>query len=215
LRQDCVYHRRHRVPYRLSRVHWQTNHAPGSKGISDEARQSNSAGPRRWCRQGPKLGVVDPNCQVWGTDGLYVVDASVFPSASGVNPINHAPGSKGTSDEARQSNSAGPRRWCRQGPRGPKRMSKSPKLGVVDPNCQVWGTDGLYVVDASVFPSASDFRRSSSIQFCRAASLVPSGASGSEVSGRMNGGRWTRIVKSGVLTVCMLWMRRCSLALAV
>ncbi|KAJ5509915.1 Alcohol dehydrogenase long-chain fatty [Penicillium expansum] len=41
------------------------------------------------CRmsKSPKLGVVDPDCQVWGTDGLYVVDASVFPSASGVNPM--------------------------------------------------------------------------------------------------------------------------------
>jgi choline dehydrogenase-like flavoprotein len=34
-----------------------------------------------------KNSVVDPDCQVWGTDGLYVVDASVFPSASGVNPM--------------------------------------------------------------------------------------------------------------------------------
>ncbi|CEO59562.1 hypothetical protein PMG11_04236 [Penicillium brasilianum] len=41
------------------------------------------------CRMGktPKSSVVDPDCQVWGTDGLYVVDASVFPSASGVNPM--------------------------------------------------------------------------------------------------------------------------------
>jgi choline dehydrogenase-like flavoprotein len=41
------------------------------------------------CRMGksPKSSVVDPNCQVWDTDGLYVVDASVFPSASGVNPM--------------------------------------------------------------------------------------------------------------------------------
>lgn len=41
------------------------------------------------CRmsKSPKSGVVNPDCQVWGTDGLYVVDASVFPSASGVNPM--------------------------------------------------------------------------------------------------------------------------------
>ena len=35
----------------------------------------------------PKKGVVDASGQVWGTRGLYVMDASVFPSASGVNPM--------------------------------------------------------------------------------------------------------------------------------
>ena len=41
------------------------------------------------CRMGsdPKKSVVDPNGKVWGTEGLYVADASVFPSASGVNPM--------------------------------------------------------------------------------------------------------------------------------
>lgn len=34
-----------------------------------------------------KKGVVDPRGRVWGTEGLYVADASVFPSASGVNPM--------------------------------------------------------------------------------------------------------------------------------
>ncbi|ODH23361.1 hypothetical protein ACO22_05408 [Paracoccidioides brasiliensis] len=41
------------------------------------------------CRMGnaPKSSVVDPTGKVWGTEGLYVTDASVFPSASGVNPM--------------------------------------------------------------------------------------------------------------------------------
>jgi choline dehydrogenase-like flavoprotein len=32
-------------------------------------------------------GVVDPTGKVWGVEGLYVSDASVFPGASGVNPM--------------------------------------------------------------------------------------------------------------------------------
>ncbi|CAN9352135.1 unnamed protein product [Alternaria alternata] len=41
------------------------------------------------CRMSAKEkdGVVDPRGAVWGTEGLYVADASVFPSASGVNPM--------------------------------------------------------------------------------------------------------------------------------
>ncbi|KAK2873675.1 hypothetical protein FQN49_002172 [Arthroderma sp. PD_2] len=41
------------------------------------------------CRMGtsPKTSVVDATGMVWGTSGLYVADASVFPSASGVNPM--------------------------------------------------------------------------------------------------------------------------------
>jgi choline dehydrogenase-like flavoprotein len=32
-------------------------------------------------------GVVDPEGKVWGSENLFVADASVFPSASGVNPM--------------------------------------------------------------------------------------------------------------------------------
>ena len=41
------------------------------------------------CRIGasPRDGVADPDGQVWGTRGLYVTDASAFPTASGVNPM--------------------------------------------------------------------------------------------------------------------------------
>ena len=41
------------------------------------------------CRMSAKAedGVVDDRGKVWGRDGLYVADASVFPSASGVNPM--------------------------------------------------------------------------------------------------------------------------------
>jgi choline dehydrogenase-like flavoprotein len=34
-----------------------------------------------------RTSVVDAEHQVWGIRGLYVADASVFPSASGVNPM--------------------------------------------------------------------------------------------------------------------------------
>jgi choline dehydrogenase-like flavoprotein len=41
------------------------------------------------CRMGTsaKTSVVDPKGKVWGTENLYVSDASIFPSASGVNPM--------------------------------------------------------------------------------------------------------------------------------
>jgi choline dehydrogenase-like flavoprotein len=35
----------------------------------------------------PRDGVVDPKGKVWGTENLFVADASIFPSASGVNPM--------------------------------------------------------------------------------------------------------------------------------
>ncbi len=41
------------------------------------------------CRMGSsaRSSVVDPEHRVWGVRGLYVADASVFPTASGVNPM--------------------------------------------------------------------------------------------------------------------------------
>ncbi|MGH7538077.1 MAG: GMC family oxidoreductase [Gemmatimonadales bacterium] len=41
------------------------------------------------CRMGasPRDSVVNPENQVWEIPGLYVADASTFPSSSGVNPM--------------------------------------------------------------------------------------------------------------------------------
>ena len=35
----------------------------------------------------PAQSVVDEDGAVWGVDGLYVLDASIFPTASGANPM--------------------------------------------------------------------------------------------------------------------------------
>ncbi|KAI1269181.1 long-chain fatty alcohol dehydrogenase [Xylariaceae sp. FL1019] len=49
----------------------------------------NSAHQMGTSRMGtnPETSVVDNTGKVWGYDGLYVADASVFPSANGVNPM--------------------------------------------------------------------------------------------------------------------------------
>jgi len=41
------------------------------------------------CRMGtsPRNSVVDDHGRVWGKKNLYVADASLFPSCSGVNPM--------------------------------------------------------------------------------------------------------------------------------
>ncbi|KAL8823321.1 MAG: hypothetical protein Q9191_005965 [Dirinaria sp. TL-2023a] len=56
---------------------WGTAHQMGTcRMSSSEKGQGRQPG-----------GVVDPSGQVWGVEGLFVADASVFPSASGVNPM--------------------------------------------------------------------------------------------------------------------------------
>jgi choline dehydrogenase-like flavoprotein len=64
------------------------------------------------CRMGsdPRRGVVDARGSVFGTQGLYVADASVFPSASGVNPMVTNMGiadwiSRGIADELKRPDS--------------------------------------------------------------------------------------------------------------
>ena len=59
------------------------DNAPVSGGVFSSAHQMGT------CRMSARAadGVVDPRGRVWGVAGLYVADASVFPSASGVNPM--------------------------------------------------------------------------------------------------------------------------------
>jgi choline dehydrogenase-like flavoprotein len=57
------------------------NKPPGATFASAHQMGSNRMSARQ------KDGVVDPKGRVWGTEGLYISDASIFPSASGVNPM--------------------------------------------------------------------------------------------------------------------------------
>ncbi|OQO05775.1 hypothetical protein B0A48_09869 [Cryoendolithus antarcticus] len=58
-------------------------------GFPSPASRFASAHQMGTCRMGTtaKNSVIDPRGQVWGAKGVYVCDASAFPSASGVNPM--------------------------------------------------------------------------------------------------------------------------------
>lgn len=63
-----------------------------AKGISlldPRFSKVGSAHQMSTCRMSasPQDGVVDPRGKVWGTENVYIADASVLPSASGVNPM--------------------------------------------------------------------------------------------------------------------------------
>lgn len=59
------------------------------RGIAPNRVTLFSAHQMSSCRIGtsPASSVADPDGQVWGVRGLFVTDASAFPSASGVNPM--------------------------------------------------------------------------------------------------------------------------------
>jgi choline dehydrogenase-like flavoprotein len=60
-----------------------------AKGLNPPETVWGSAHQMGTCRMGSnrRSSVVDPKGKVWDVEGLYVADASVFPSASGVNPM--------------------------------------------------------------------------------------------------------------------------------
>ncbi len=60
-----------------------------SAGNAPPTASFGSAHQMGTCRMSsrPEDGVIDPRGRVWGAENLYVADASVFPSASGVNPM--------------------------------------------------------------------------------------------------------------------------------
>ncbi|QSZ30525.1 hypothetical protein DSL72_000079 [Monilinia vaccinii-corymbosi] len=64
----------------------QTLSTTSTKPPSSQFASAHQMGTSRMSAR-PQDGVVDPKGKVWGAEDLYVSDASVFPSASGVNPM--------------------------------------------------------------------------------------------------------------------------------
>lgn len=60
-----------------------------NKGLATPYSAFGNAHQMGTCRMGTSesTSVVDPNGRVWGVKNLWVCDASIFPSASGVNPM--------------------------------------------------------------------------------------------------------------------------------
>lgn len=62
--------------------------APNHIHFLSQIATTNWGHPMGTCRMGenPGVSVVDSQCQVWGLEGLHIIDASVFPSSAGANP---------------------------------------------------------------------------------------------------------------------------------
>jgi len=85
----------HNKPIRIERAQWssarreQLAHELRKIGVASNKQIFFSAHQMGTCRLGSdkNLSVVDPTGKVWGYDNLIVADASLFPMASGVNPM--------------------------------------------------------------------------------------------------------------------------------
>ncbi|MFN3990793.1 MAG: GMC oxidoreductase [Erythrobacter sp.] len=73
---------------RVLREHMRQAFAPQKVQFLKELGAPNLGHPMGTCRMGddPAVSVTDPDGQVWGQPGLYVADASAFPSSLGINP---------------------------------------------------------------------------------------------------------------------------------
>jgi choline dehydrogenase-like flavoprotein len=85
----------HNKPIFVERAEWNTARRESlgeelrSRGVASNKQIFFSAHQMGTCTLGsdPNLSVVDPTGKVWGYDNIIVADASLFPMASGVNPM--------------------------------------------------------------------------------------------------------------------------------